>query len=475
MYFKKSPLEEEVKKAEINFCAMLAEHNLPFRLMDHLSEIISKSFHDSEIAKLFSCKRTKAAAINYNVLKPCFEKDMLADLKSCENIHTRTPMFSLIIDETTDITSTSTLAVVTKYYSEKDLQVKTKFLTLVDLKGADAQSLFESLCEALTNANLNIKDAVGFGADTTNVMFGEQGGVVAKIRHLNPHCMFIKCVCHSTALSVSHASKNAIPRAINQIVQEVYMYFAHSSKRQREFSEFQDFIGTEKHKILRHYEIRWLCLHTCIKRILEQWDALKLFFQSQFLEDRNISSEFLFNSFNDKTHKLYFYALDYILQIVNKLNTIFQGDYTTVHIAFKDISEAYVCLLSCFMKGNVLKTEDPISIDPNSYMNFLPLKDLYLGVNVSTEIDRLSTDISLKPGIQVFLQRMQSFLSELCNQLKKRLPITSIFKDLQFLDPQHIVYKEFVSILTIAKRFPNLVDDKIIQNMDNELRQMKFD
>lgn len=167
--------------------------------------------------------------------------------------------------------------------------------------------------------------------------------------------------------------------------------------------------------------------------------------------------------------------MDYILQIVNKLNTIFQGDYTTVHIAFKDISEAYVCLLSCFMKGNVLKTEDPSSIDPNSYMNFLPLKDLYLGVNVSTEIDRLSTDISLKPGIQVFLQRMQSFLSELCNQLKKRLPITSIFKDLQFLDPQHIVYKEFVSILTIAKRFPNLVDDKNIQNIDDELRQMKFD
>lgn len=53
---------------------------------------------------------------------------MLADLKSCENIKTRTPMFSLVIDETTDVTTTSTLAVVTKYYSEKDLQVKTKCL-----------------------------------------------------------------------------------------------------------------------------------------------------------------------------------------------------------------------------------------------------------------------------------------------------------------------------------------------------------
>lgn len=85
-FFKKSPLEEEVKKAELNICAMLVEHNLPFRLMDHLSEIISKCFHDSEIAKSFSCKRTKAAAVTYNVLKPELEAEMLTDLKSCENI-----------------------------------------------------------------------------------------------------------------------------------------------------------------------------------------------------------------------------------------------------------------------------------------------------------------------------------------------------------------------------------------------------
>ncbi|CAH2092816.1 unnamed protein product [Euphydryas editha] len=349
-FFKKSPLEEVVKKAELNFCAMLVEHSLPFRLMDHLSEIICKSFHDSEIAKLFSCKRTKAAAVTYNVLQPNLEAETLADLKSCENIKTGKVMFSLIIDETIDITITSMLAVVTKYYSEKDLQVKTKFLTLVDLNGADAQSLFDALSKALTDANLDIKDAIGFGADTTNVMFEEQGGVIAKIRHVNPHCMFIKCVCHSTALCVSHASKNAIPRAINQIVQKVYGYFAHSSKRQKEFIEYQDFIGTEKHKILRHYEIRWL------------------------------------------------------------------RDYTFIHTAFKDISEVYMCLLSWYMKANYLKTTDPLSIDPKSTVNFLSLKDIYLGVSVNTEIDRL-----------------------------------------------------------LVHNFPNIVDESNIQKVDVELRQIKFD
>ncbi|CAG4918515.1 unnamed protein product [Colias eurytheme] len=114
---------------------------------------------------------------------------------------------------------------------------------MVDLEGESAQNLFDALSKALRDSNLDIKDAVGFGADTTNVMFGEHGGIVAKIKAVNPHSLFIKCVCHSTALSVSHASKDTLPRAVNQIVKEVYGYFAHSSKRQREFSEFQEFVN----------------------------------------------------------------------------------------------------------------------------------------------------------------------------------------------------------------------------------------
>lgn len=48
------------------------------------------------------------------------------------------------------------------------------------------------------------------------------------------------------------------------------------------------------------------------------------------------------------------------------------------------------------MKGHYLKTTDPLCLDPKSNVNFLPLKELYLGVNVSKELNRLSADVSLK-------------------------------------------------------------------------------
>ncbi|CAG9790711.1 unnamed protein product [Diatraea saccharalis] len=112
-------------------------------------------------------------------------------------------------------------------------------------------------------------------------------------------------------------------------LQRSFGYFAHSSRRQREFKDFQNFFNSENHKILQHSEIRWLSLHACINRIIEQWDPLKLYFQRQYLKDKNISAEFLSQNFEDDIIKLYFYALDYIIPIP-KMNVIFQGDFFTV-------------------------------------------------------------------------------------------------------------------------------------------------
>ncbi|CAG9790618.1 unnamed protein product [Diatraea saccharalis] len=260
-FFRKVLLKDEVKKAELCFCSFFAEHNIPFRAMDHLSEILVKCFPDSEIAKEFSCKRTKAAAITYNVLGPEFEKDMIVDILPTASPSGK-PVYSIVIDESTDVATVKVLAIGIKYFSETECTVKTKFLDLVDLSGETADHLFNALSSKLSELGLDIKDVLGFAADTTNVMFGQHSGIFAKIKEVNPKCFFIKCVCHSAALSVSHACK-ILPRNLEQMIKEVYGYFSQSSKRQREFAEFQNFTDTENHRLLRHYDIRWLSLHAC--------------------------------------------------------------------------------------------------------------------------------------------------------------------------------------------------------------------
>lgn len=242
---------------------------------------------------------------------------MLRDVKS--GLST----FSIIIDESTDVSTTKVLAIAIKFYAEESQSVKTRLLGIVDVQGETAQCLFDALSSALNDRGLEIREMIGFAADTTNVMFGGNAGIVAKIKEVNPYCVFVKCMCHSVALAVSHSCK-VLPRAIEQLVKDVYSYFSQSSKRQREFAEFQNFLNLDHHKILRHYDIRWLSLHSCVNRILEQWSPLKLYFQGQYLEDKkqHVSCEFLFNSFNDDIIKLYFYFLDFVLPITNKFTTL---------------------------------------------------------------------------------------------------------------------------------------------------------
>lgn len=266
----------------------MAEHNIPFRAMDHLSDLFSKMFYDSEIAKGFSCKRTKSAQLVYDVMAPSFEKQLLTDIKNTSSLSGNAATFSLIIDESTDITTEKLLAIAIKFYSVHDNTVKTKFLCSVNLSSETAENIFNSLCKSLRELNLNIENILGFAADTTNVMFGRNNSVVAKIKSVNSNCIFVKCACHSSALAVSYACKK-LPKALDQIVKEVYNYFGHSSKRKREFAEFQTFVESEHHNILRHYDIRWLSLHGCVNRIVEQWNALQLYFQQEHLVVHNFS------------------------------------------------------------------------------------------------------------------------------------------------------------------------------------------
>ena len=76
---------DRVKKAEIKVAAfIIVEHNLPFRVMDHLSDLISASFPDSRIAQEFCSKRTKTRSIIKNVMANCF-RDELHEALRCTN------------------------------------------------------------------------------------------------------------------------------------------------------------------------------------------------------------------------------------------------------------------------------------------------------------------------------------------------------------------------------------------------------
>ena len=57
-------------------------------------------------------------------------------------------------------------------------------------------------------------------------------------------------------------------------MRDVYNYFANSAKRQEQFKIIQHFRGMEPQRLLCPCQTRWLSLHSCVSRVIKQWDAL---------------------------------------------------------------------------------------------------------------------------------------------------------------------------------------------------------
>lgn len=127
----KTQLENNVKTAELRIAAFAAERNIAFNVLDHLSQIISGSFTDSEIAKTFSASRTKTTALVKNVLGAySFEKTI-------DILQSKT--FSLIVDESTDKGTLKSLALVARVV---DNGIDDIFLGLLQVPDSTANGLY---------------------------------------------------------------------------------------------------------------------------------------------------------------------------------------------------------------------------------------------------------------------------------------------------------------------------------------------
>ena len=104
-------------------------------------------------------------------------------------------------------------------------------------------------------------------------MMGCNNSFRTRLEAVNPNIFVMKCICHSAHLVASNACTK-LPRQAEDFVRDIYSYFNHSASRSVDLSEFQHFTGTEPHKLLHPCQTRWLSLQQCVKRILEQWQAL---------------------------------------------------------------------------------------------------------------------------------------------------------------------------------------------------------
>lgn len=214
---------------------------------------------------------------------------------------------------------------------------------------ATAEHLFNCLIETLNRFSIPLDNIIGFGSDGCNVMMGSKNSVATRFRELCPGIFILKCICHSAHLCASEACKK-LPRSCEDITRNIFNFLHSSAKRQSTLKQFQLFMDLKPKKILHPSQTRWLSLEDVLNRILEQWEASRLYFNDTYLAQKLISTEQIYNSLNDKFIKLYFFFLAWILPKFNEFNKYFQTQKVVISDLHDKIRILYQEILLSFFK-----------------------------------------------------------------------------------------------------------------------------
>ena len=108
--------------------------------------------------------RSKCTNIIKNILCPHFEEKLKCDTGSNK--------YSLLLNESNNVTVTKMLGISVIYYSNNTGQVVSTCLGLVQLDQCNAESIFLALKRFFTDKKLDWKNLTVIGTDNASVMVG---------------------------------------------------------------------------------------------------------------------------------------------------------------------------------------------------------------------------------------------------------------------------------------------------------------
>jgi len=382
-------LTKETKIAEIRLAMFISEHSIALRTSDHLVSLFKSICLESNVVKNLTCNRSKMTALTNNVIGKYKFENLIERMK--------TQSFSIMIDESTDKSSTKHLAVVSRMVQNSNFEIRDEFVKLIEVSDASAKGVYDAIINFFnTHAILYKQNLAGFASDGANVMFGNKHSIKSLLEQYVPHLFVIKCLCHSLALCASYACEK-LPNDVENLIHEVYNYMKFSSKRQKNFQEFQEFLDMKPYKLLQPSQTRWLAFQACVKRMVDLYKSIKLYFQAEHLLDNKATN--IYHKLSNPVNELYLHFLNFILPILTNLNIEFQSQKLKIHCIYSNIERTFKTILECYLKYDYIKNTATPHIQYRNPEHFLPLNEIYLEAHCMAE---LSKNVLSKQNKEIF-------------------------------------------------------------------------
>ncbi|CAF3472113.1 unnamed protein product [Rotaria socialis] len=164
--------------------------------------------------------------------------------------YARRCVFSLMVDESRDVSGHEQLSVVLRVV---DIEIKTSdenqltslfkeyFLGFVKLDEFDAQTLTDEIVKFLSSLNIDLNYCIAMCFDGASVLSGKHAGVQALLRQQHiPNAIYVHCYAHKLNLVICNVTKS-VPylSEFYSIISKIYTYFHTSSVTNETFKKIQ--------------------------------------------------------------------------------------------------------------------------------------------------------------------------------------------------------------------------------------------
>ncbi|XP_058839742.1 uncharacterized protein LOC131695289 [Topomyia yanbarensis] len=463
--------EDGSTEAELRLCAWGVQHNVPMSTIESFAKVAKDIFKDSKTAQKVKLGRTKITAIQTNVFGKCQTEELIELMKVNK--------WSLLVDESTDLTGKKSLAMVIRTYKwDGVLVLRDYFYKIATVTETTATALHKLIISKFDEDDVPYKNnLIGLGTDGANVMMGQHHSVGSLFRQDCPDIFLMKCICHSFALCSSYACKN-IPSEVEQLCRDVYNFLKYGGQRQARFNDLQCLLELQPLKMLHPSATRWLSLEAVVLRMVNRYDVLLIYFN--FIDDRADKStrekqaairKVLVNPLT----KTYLLFLSYILPAINKLNRLFQSETPELCRLHTEVSQLYRSILDNFLNADyMLSCKDPGKVIFEQ-RNYKELDALYIGTAAKSHLEGIkSNNLIQRNDVTQFLTNIMNYYISLANQIQIRIHFEEpVLVNMIIIDPKNVIERVHESILPLINAFPNLVTSETIQEMDSEFREVR--
>ena len=240
-------------------------------------------------------------------------------------------LFSIQLDETTDVASCSQLLVFCRYFTESDMKDNILFCSALE-STTKAVDVMQTLAMFFDQEELKWENLCGVCTDGAPAMLGARSGLQTLVRDRSPDAVSMHCMIHRQGLAAKTLPESL--QNVLDIVIKTVNFVKNSALNTRLFRKLCSEMNAEHLNLLYYTRVRWLSKGNTLARVFELREELQEFLNRQGKYE-------LESFYKDNT---FIFQLSYLVDIFGQLNCLnlkMQRKDTTV-LDFMDALNAFV-------------------------------------------------------------------------------------------------------------------------------------